>query len=90
MPEPEQQPDPSPRRRSAARGEVEPPSAAIARVIAPHSAASVVARLDSVESTMVAASSAAGQVASRGCRNASAPQAQAPAASIAPSTEGMR
>jgi len=62
----------------------------MARVIAPHSAASVVARLDSVDSTMVEAISTPAMVASRGCRNASAPQAQAQAASMAPSTDGSR
>jgi hypothetical protein len=59
-------------------------------VTAPHKAASVVARSASADSTVVVASSTPAIIAQPGSRNAIAPHAQAAAASIAPSTDGIR
>ena len=62
----------------------------MAKVTAPASTASVAAMNPSVESMKLAPSMAPAERLRPGLRNAAAPQAQAAAASIAPSREGTR
>ena len=64
--------------------------APMARVVEPHRAASVLAMKASVESRKVAPRIAPDSRPVRGSSSAAAPQAQAAAASIAPSSEGRR
>jgi len=64
--------------------------AAMARVVKPHRAASVLAMKASLDSRKVEPSIAPASRPVRGSNSAAAPQAQAAAASIAPSRDGMR
>ena len=64
--------------------------AAMARVVEPHSAASVLAMKASDDSRKVAPRIAPDSRPVRGSNSAAAPQAQAAAASMAPSSDGMR